>query len=535
MIARKSLLIVTSQFLASIVGWVGLVILAKLWGSFAPEALGIIGFAMSFLALFNIIADLGFSRAHVKRISEGKDLGTCIGTYAAIKLVLTGLMVTVVFVAIFIWKNVFYGNFYDATTESVVIVFIFYYIFSNLRQIATVTFEGRREIAKRQITELSGSSKILFTILVVLAGVKIAGISPAIDWPRFLQPLQQFLATYAVGSLAMTYVFAMMATFFVGMWFLRTYPLKKPSWELFKNYFSFALPIMLFSVIGVISLNIDKIMIGYFWTSTEVGYYFTVQRILQMILVLSTSVGIVLFPTISEYHSSKHFERINKTTRMAERYISMVMIPPIVVIIVLAHPLINIMLSGAFIPAASVLVTLAIYTFIFSLNRPFGALIGGLNRPDIAVKIGFVMCLTNIILNYLFIPEGGLLSTFGINGPTGAATATVLSVLVGFFGQRLAAKKLTGIKFLQNHTPRHIIAGLVMGGVVYYFSTLIQGIHWYHLLGFAGVGLGVYLGILLVMKEFKKEDLNFFLDILHPREMFKYVSSELKERPKKPN
>lgn len=535
MIARKSALIVTSQFFARMVGWIGLVILAKLWGGFAPEALGIIGFAMSFLALFNIIADLGFSRAHVKRISEGKDLGTCIGTYATIKLVLTGLMVTVVFAAIFIWKNVFQGSFYDATTESVVIVFIFYYIFSNLRQIATVTFEGRREIAKRQITEISGSSKILFTILVVLAGVKIVGISPAVDWPQFLQPFQQFLANHAVGSLAMTYVFAMMATFFVGMWFLRAYPLKKPSWELTKSYFSFALPIMLFSVIGVISVNIDKIMIGYFWTSTEVGYYFTVQQILQIIMILYVAVSTVLFPTISEYHSNKDFEKIKKTTHLAERYISMIMIPPIVVIIIFVNPLINIMLNSAFLPAAPVLITLAIYAFIFGLNRPYGALITGMNRPGILAKIGFAICATNIPLNYLFIPRWGLLSPLGINGPTGAAIATILSVLVGFFGLRLAAKKLTGIKLLQSHTPRHIIAGFVVGVVLYYLAyrtSLFPVIQWYTLLMFTGIGLAIYLGLLFALREFNKKDLNFFLNILHPKEMLKYISSELKEKPK---
>jgi len=314
MIARKSALMVGTQFFTRFLGWIGLVVLAKLWGGFAPEALGIIGFAMAFLAIFNIIADLGFSKAHVKRISEGKDLGTCIGTYAAIKLILTSLMVTVVFAAVYIWKNFFHGGFTDATTESVILVFVVFYIFLNLAQITTVTFQGRREIAKRQVTVIfENIVKVPLEILVALAGVSIVGvasISPAINWPIFLQPLRQFIAIHAIGSFAMTYVFAVMTTFFVGIWLLRKYPIKKPSFNLFKSYFSFALPIMLISVIGVISVNIDKIMIGYFWTSVEVGYYFTVQQILQIILILSVAVGTVLFPSLSEHHFSKNFEKI---------------------------------------------------------------------------------------------------------------------------------------------------------------------------------------------------------------------------------
>jgi peptidoglycan biosynthesis protein MviN/MurJ (putative lipid II flippase) len=157
-------------------------------------------------------------------------------------------------------------------------------------------------------------------------------------------------------------------------------------------------------------------------------------------------------------------------------------------------------------------------------------LISGINRPGIAAKIGFAICVTNISLNYLFIPKQGLLSSFGINGPTGAAIATVLSSLVGFFGLRLAAKKLTGIKLLQSHTPRHIIAGLVMAGILYYTNSLIPLVRWYHLLGFAGIGLAVYLGVLLVLKEFTKKDLHFFLDMIHPKEMLSYIKSELKEK-----
>ena len=537
MIARKSFLIIISYFFTRFLGWIGLVVLAKLWGEFAPDALGIIGFSMSFLALFNIIADLGFSRAHVKRISEGKDLGACIGTFAAIKIFLTGLMVTIVFTGIFIWKNVFHGEFLNATTESVIVVFVIYYIFVNLSQIATVTFEGRKRIAKRQITQMSQVVKTPLMVLVALAGVSIVGIAPAVSWPEFLQPLQQFLANHAIGSLAMTYAFAMMMTFFIGMWFLRKYPLKKPNWALFKSYFSFALPIMLFSITGVISVNVDKIMIGYFWTSTEVGYYFTVQQILEVITVLYIAVGTVLFPTISEYHSSNNLEKIKQTTHLAERYISLIIIPPIVVILVFANPLINIILNSAFLPAAPVLIILAIYIFIRSLSYSYGSLIRGMNRPGIALKIGLAICISNIILNYLFIPKEGLLSSIDINGPTGAAIATTISTLIGFLGLRIIVKKFAGLKMWQSHTPRHIIAGLVMGGVLYllaFRTSFFPVVYWYHLLIFAGLGLAIYLSVLFLLKEFKKQDLHFFLDILHPKEMFKYISSELKEKPKKP-
>jgi O-antigen/teichoic acid export membrane protein len=176
---------------------------------------------------------------------------------------------------------------------------------------------------------------------------------------------------------------------------------------------------------------------------------------------------------------------------------------------------------------------LTVYVFVFSLTGPYSSLIIGINRPDIAAKIGVGTCMANIGLNYLFIPEWGLLSPLGINGAVGAATATVLSQLVGFVGLRVAARRLTGIKLMQTNTPRHIVAGVVMGIVLYYLNSLVPLVRWYHLIGFALVGIAVYVGVLVIIREFKKRDLNFFLDLAQPAGMLGYIKSELKGKMRK--
>jgi O-antigen/teichoic acid export membrane protein len=536
MIARKSLLIVSSNFVLRFTGWIGLIILAKLWGGFAPEALGVIGFAMSFIAIFNIFSGSGFDSAHIKRVSEGMDLGLCIGTFATIKMLLTGVMTAVIFFYLYISKNIFNIGFSDATTESVVIIFILYFIFKDLRQISESTFAGRKEIAKKEMLVLFEVVKIPLMIFVAIAGVNMASINPAIHWPSFLEPLRAFIASHAMGSLAVAYLFSMIIPFIVGLFLIRHYPIKKPNWKTINSYFYFAIPVLIISAISVISLNIDKLMIGYFWDAKRVGYYFTVQQIYVIVTILASSIGAVLFPTISEYHSKNKLIEVNKIIHLAERYISMIIIPPIVLIIVFANPVIEIMLTKSYLPAASVMIILLIYAFIYSLKMPYTAMISGMNKPLLGAKIGAVICIVNISLNYLFIPQHGVLSIFGINGPAGAAVATVISSLVGFIGYLLAAKKLTGLKIFQNHTPRHIIAGVVMGGVLYFIAfrtAFFPEISWYHLLIFAGLGLGVYLAILYMLKEFSKNDYKFFVDLFNPLKMLKYIKFEIKDKPKK--
>jgi Na+-driven multidrug efflux pump len=154
-----------------------------------------------------------------------------------------------------------------------------------------------------------------------------------------------------------------------------------------------------------------------------------------------------------------------------------------------------------------------------------------MNRPDLVLKIGIVICITNITLNYLIIPKWGILTPLGINGPTGAAIATVTSSLVGFIAFGIIVKRMIGVKFLDSKIYYHIIAGVLMGSVLYLINYVTSlSIRWYHLLLFAGLGLAIYLGILYVLKEFTKKDLKFFLNMIHPKEMLSYISSELKDK-----
>jgi O-antigen/teichoic acid export membrane protein len=195
-------------------------------------------------------------------------------------------------------------------------------------------------------------------------------------------------------------------------------------------------------------------------------------------------------------------------------------------------------LHEAWQPAVPVLITMIFFGLIRGMTAPYSTFLTGIGRPDIIAKFGVTICLANIVLNYLIIPHNGILSNLQIgsyiitiNGSTGAAFATVLSFMITFIGFRLVAKRVTGIKILQTHTPRHIIAGGIMGLVIYYISyetPFFPQIHWYTIFFFAFLGLGIYLLVLYLLKEFKKEDMKFFLDIIHPKKMFGYVKSELK-------
>ena len=53
------------------------------------------------------------------------------------------------------------------------------------------------------------------------------------------------------------------------------------------------------------------------------------------------------------------------------------------------------------------------------------------------------------------------------------------------------------------------------------------------MIGFALVGVAVYVGVLVIIREFKKRDLKFFLDLAQPVGMLEYIKSELKGKTRR--
>ena len=104
---------------------------------------------------------------------------------------------------------------------------------------------------------------------------------------------------------------------------------------------------------------------------------------------------------------------------------------------------------------------------------------------------------------------------------------------MGFIGLRIAARRLTGIKMMLTNTPRHIVGGIVMGMALYYLNSLVPLVRWYHLIGFAFVGIAMYVGVLFIIREFKKRDLKFFLHLAQPAGMLEYIKLELKGKTRK--
>jgi len=275
-----------------------------------------------------------------------------------------------------------------------------------------------------------------------------------------------------VLALAYTYVLGELVHFFLAFLFFRKYPVGKPTKSYLISYASFAFPLAIASISYLVMSNIDKVTIQLFWGAQQVGEYWAVYNLSQFLILFSTAVGTLLFPTISEHFSNKNFDAIRNLTLKAERYLSMIVFPIIILMVVLANPIIFILLSAKFAPALHVLQITPFFILFAVMLNPYEKQLSGMNMPRIVRNRLLLMVIMNVILDLILIPKNiqsiGLYNLPGL-GAVGAAIGTVVSYFIALIYTRYTAFKLLKIKG-NYKVIIHGIAAAIMGIIIYYIT-----------------------------------------------------------------
>jgi len=506
MIARKSTLIISANILNGVLAYIAIFYISRFNYT---EEFGIIKFAIAFVTLFNIIGSLGFDSANIKRISEGKDLGRCIGTFIVIKISLIFIMSLVTIAAVYSWKHLLGRGFETSTHETVIYIILVYLVLNTINGIFRSIFSAKKEIVKIEIPLLIETLvRVVATVYVVFSGL-------------------------GVIELAYTYIISDIALLSTSLFLFRGYPIKKPSYEYFRSYKKFARPMVLVGACAVIMTNIDKVLIQLFWNSYEVGFYSYAYSLCMYITMFTTAVGILLFPTFSSLHANKDLEGAKKLILKTQRYLSMVVFPLVFGMVALAQPAVFILLSNKE-QTVPILRILPFFVLLAAIERPYQSHFLGIDRPKIARNRVLIMVIINLILNIVLIPED--INSLGIKlaglGAKGAAIATVFSYAAGLIYSTAVTKRKIKLKISMKSIFIHFIAATIMAGVLYWIAEFIKITRFYHLLGVSIFGLGIYILVIFLLKEFTKKDLMFFLDQLNIKKMFIYMKEEIKRNNK---
>lgn len=539
MLARKSLLIITSNVFGAFLGLIALVAVGRFM---TPSAFGMLGVAIGITGLFSFIGNLGFDKANTKRLSEGLDQATCLGTYHVIKTWLAGGYMAIMLVIALVWHTAV--GFTDSTAISVVLIAILYHGFINLRNYPLSTFNAYRMSANSQA--MAVSENLVKAPLIVMAAIAFGLMNgrwsvpgelgrDVSGWFRGLGPVGN---EFGAVLLAVAYTLGMFSSLAVGWFQMRRFGMRRGRYDraLASRYKAFALPMALMVALMVIAKQIDIVMIGYFWSAAESGHYFAAERFTTLILIVPIAVRTLFFPLISEMSMRGDTIGVNDAARTTQRTMSLVMVLATMFVLLYAHEVIEILLDPAFLPAAPVLQLMALYVLVFAFSSIESSIVMGFDRPRINALVAALSVLLNVALNLVFIPTSILgVPLFGM-GATGAVVSTVIAQTLVLVLMLRESHRITRRFHYSWSIPKHFMTAGITAGILHLaHDRVLGGVDTIWELAFAGIlGSAIYVAVLIVLFELKRKDWVMAVDLLHPGKMAGYVRSELKEGHDRP-
>ncbi len=498
MIGRKSTLVFATTIISSILGFIGLFFITRYLGT---EIYGDIAWILALIAAVNAVSDLGFSSAHIKKISEGGNIDDCVSTFVMVKVILTSIMVAIIVLLMAFMLVIGHAG-YSSDYLEIVTLFVLYQVLCDLSLIATMTFTARTEAVKSQ--------------LIIL-------IDPVIRVPIII-----FICLFKGSELdiAISYAIAGIAVFSTALYLMWSgeYRWTKPT--LYRPYLKFALPLVISMVITTVAYSIDKIFIGAFWSNTDVAYYSSGFALILIISGLGLAISQLTFPTFSNFFSKGRMEDIRQTTVQAERFVAIISFPMVAFMLIFPGNVTSLLYGHEWILAGDSLRWLALATLFNIFNAAATSQILAVNRPDVSFRITVIYFIAFVAGLFLFVPN----DIFGIHllglSYVGASLAYLISMLVGFFLTRVAVNKLTGTH-IERRMGLYAVIFAITVGFLGLLSMWFPVQEWYVLIAMFGVSYAVFWGCLVAFREMKKEDIRYMLDLVNLRKMGGYVSEEL--------
>ena len=498
-LARKSVFVLSFNIFGGVMGYITMFFVLRLVGQ---GAWGIFGSALAMAGLLSILTNLGVNTTHVKKVTQRKDIEKCQGAFLLIKGVLGALFILISFLTFFVVGELFGFKFESDALRDAVYLAIFGYLLSSISGVFGTIYRSQLD-ARKSVTPM-------FLQVTVQDLLIIAFTLYFTFLPKFSRDSAGVLYAYSflMGNFAML-------IFYIILAIKDKIRFSKPDYNLLREYVLFSIPLALLGIVGTIQAYTDRAMLQFFWNYKEVGGYFTVQKIALFVIYLGISVQYFLYPAQSTYYEKAQRDNFFRITLKSERYLSILVVPIVFFTFAMSYEILN-LFNRSLIYYSIPLIILMIYAYLNVINQPYGSQMTSANRPKEVMKMGIIQASVNVVLNAILIPTSILgLPLFGLKS-SGAALATLLSFSVGFVYLRYKVRKHLNMKY-EWKILLHLLCGFLsfisLLIIKHYLGPLLS---WYAIILSFLLFIGIYAGILYLLGELHKEDINMLLRIFKP-------------------
>ena len=254
--------------------------------------------------------------------------------------------------------------------------------------------------------------------------------------------------------------------------------------------------VVILSNTGVLYTQLDKIMIESNSGTTDVGYYYTAQRIMTIINTLMLTVIQVTMPRLSNYLGNESKEEYLKLLKRVIKIYFLFLFPASIGLLCLSKEAIYMFGGSQFLPAVPVMMVFSIYMLSIGVESVIAnqmIYLHGKERDDaVLILIGGVI---NLVLNFLLVVTG----TFSM--VTAIITTLISNLIVIVLEYRLVRKVIKlDIHLFSYENMKYLLYSLVFIPITFIIKNIISNIFIACILEVA-VSSIVYVAILILTKD----------------------------------
>jgi O-antigen/teichoic acid export membrane protein len=206
--------------------------------------------------------------------------------------------------------------------------------------------------------------------------------------------------------------------------------LVKPTGKKFLSMFIFGLRYYPGKLSNQLNLEIAPIMLAFFATRTEIGWFAIAARLTQLVEMIPETMTTVLFPRVAGDREGR-----SRLVARAARVIGIICGLILILLAVLADPIVTVFFSPAFLPAVPFIRILALGLIVRCMCKVLVPYLIGIDHPGHASFAVIAGVTTNLGLIWLLLPRIGVIGApWGMTASYFVSSAVLLASFSHYSG-----------------------------------------------------------------------------------------------------
>lgn len=354
---------------------------------------GKFNFALAIASIFTIFSDFGLSDITTRELSQNKKGEKEYPAILSLRIFLTsGIFILILISSLFITRDPIVQKITWVLGGFALIGEFFSIIYSFFRARQRMEYECLIKIIQSAV--LSG---LVFFILFTMPSVKNISYG------------------YLFGNLITLIFVLLLFHFFI-------HPLKLSfNKEVWVKFLKLSWPIGLAGVFGVIFLNIDSIIMGYFGFLNEIGWYNIARRTVAIAIIPGTLIYMSFYPVLNKFFRESR-DKFQRAWNFYMELMIVLAVPVVVGGITIASQIVN-FYGQKFDPSIFAFQILIFVAGIYFLCYPYILILIASGQQKKYLLINLAVAIINIVLNLILIPR------YTLYGAAAASVITYVSFL----------------------------------------------------------------------------------------------------------